>query len=144
MKRYSHAEMLNMKLVFAIYKGMKSMRRKESEKINEAGVTFPQFEVLVVVYHYENVTVNDIINKTLSTIGNISFVISNLVKEGYLVSVQDKNDKRSKIINLSEKGKAFMDDFFPKHMKNLEDIFSVYTEEEKETLYSLMKKLRFK
>lgn len=142
MKQYTDKEMLNMRLVTAYYKGMKSLRKRESEKINMAGVTFAQFEVLVVVYHFQPVTVSDIINRTLSTIGNISFVISNLVCDGYLVSEQDEKDRRQKIIKLSEKGKKFMEDFFPVHLENLESIFSVYTEEEKEALLGLLKKMR--
>ncbi|PLX69391.1 MAG: MarR family transcriptional regulator [Denitrovibrio sp.] len=141
MKDYKKDDIQNMKLVFAIYKGMKAMRKQESEKILEAGVTFPQFEVLVVVYHFNGITVNGIIERTLSTIGNISFVISNLIKDGMLKSESCKNDKRSKIISLTEKGQDFMDDFFPKHLKNLEDIFSIYNHEEKEIIVNLLKRL---
>lgn len=142
MKNYSEIEMLDMRLVAALYKGIKSLRRKESVKITEAGLTFPQFEVLVFVYHFQPLSVGEIINRTLSTIGNISFVISNLVKDGFLISVQDKKDKRAKIISLTEKGEKFMENFFPVHLDNLDKILSVYTQAEKETLLSLLKKLK--
>ncbi|MGD9807819.1 MAG: MarR family winged helix-turn-helix transcriptional regulator [Deferribacterales bacterium] len=141
-KDYNDNEMLNMRLVHAIYNGMKNMRRKEYEKIKETGVTFAQFEVLVVVYHFQPMTVNAIIDKTLSTIGNISLVIANLVKEGYLDSVPDPKDKRSKLISLTKKGEKFMDDFFPEHLENLDNIFGIFSKEEKEVLLSLMRRLR--
>lgn len=141
-EKYTEDEMLNMRLVRAIYNGMKNMRRKEYEKIKDTGVTFAQFEVLVVVYHFQPMTVNGIIDKTLSTIGNISLVIANLVKDGFLTSVPDEKDKRSKLISLTEKGEQFMDDFFPEHLNNLETIFSIFSNEEKELLLSLMRRLR--
>jgi len=141
MNRYSEKELMNMRLVRAIYKSMKSLRKKESELINTTEVTFAQFEILVVVHHFGPLTVNQVIDQTLSSIGNISYVISNLVKEGYLESEKDVRDKRSKFIKMSEKGKRFMENFFPSHLENLEDIFSVYTESEKETLLKLLHKL---
>lgn len=52
MKEYSDSEMLNMRLVASLYKAIKALRRKESVKINETDVTFAQFEVLVMVYHF--------------------------------------------------------------------------------------------
>ncbi|ADD67804.1 transcriptional regulator, MarR family [Denitrovibrio acetiphilus DSM 12809] len=140
-KKYDEHELLNMRLVRAVYNGMKAMRKKESVKINEAGVTFSQFEVLVVVYHFAPMTVNSIIENTLSTIGNISLVVTNLIKDGFLKSEVHESDKRSKLITLTQKGEEFMDDFFPTHLRNIENIFSVYTQEEKELLLSLMRKL---
>jgi len=141
-KEYNENEMLNMRLVRAVYNGMKNMRRKEYEKIKDTGVTFAQFEVLVVVYHFQPMSVNAIIEKTLSTIGNISLVITNLVKDGFLVSSPDAKDKRSKQISLTEKGEEFMEDFFPQHLQNLDDIFSIFSHEEKEVLLKLMRRLR--
>lgn len=141
MKEYSDSEMLNMRLVASLYKAIKALRRKESVKINETDVTFAQFEVLVMVYHFGPLTVGGIIERTLSTIGNISLVITNLVKEGYLVTKPVENDKRSKMIHLTEKGVEFMEAFFPVHLENLDNILSIYTEQEKETLLGLVRKL---
>ena len=141
MKVYNDSEMLNMRLVSSLYKAIKTLRKKELMKISETGVTFAQFEVLVIVYHFAPLTVGEIIDRTLSTIGNISLVTANLVKDGYLVSVTDENDKRSKLVSLTEKGVRFMEDFFPVHLENLDNILSVYTEKEKEKLLYLVKKL---
>jgi len=142
LRDYSDKEMLDMRLVSALYKSLKSLRRKEAVKIKESGVTFAQFEVLVTVYHFSPLTVGSIIDRTLSSVGNISLVVNNLIKEGYLTGSKDVKDKRTKYINLSFKGEEFMSGFFPTHLENLDQILSVYTEEEKEHLIELLKKLR--
>jgi len=139
--RYTDEEMLNMRVVTWLYRAVKSMRKREAEKINASGVTFAQFEVLVIVQHFGPMSVGDIINRTLSSIGNISLVINNLVKDGYLLSCQSETDKRAKQISLTEKGVEYMDGFFPDHLANLKEILSVFTEEEKQQLISLVKKI---
>ncbi|PLX66624.1 MAG: MarR family transcriptional regulator [Denitrovibrio sp.] len=141
MKEYNDTEMLNMRLVSSLYRSLKALRRKEFAKISETGVTFAQFEVLVIAYHFGPLTVGNIIDRTLSSIGNISLVISNLVKDGYLQSIISEKDRRSKLISLTDKGLEFMEDFFPVHLENLDGILSIYTDDEKEMLLHLVKKL---
>jgi DNA-binding MarR family transcriptional regulator len=131
-----------MRLITAVYKGLKSIRKKEADLINKSEVTFAQFEVLIAVYHFPGLCVNDIIDKTSSSIGNISYLVKNLENEGYLVTSPSDEDKRAKIINLTDKGETFMTKFFPRHLQNIDNTFSVYSDDEKEQLIELLRKLR--
>jgi len=142
LKQYSDTELLNMRLFTAVYKGLKSIKKRESELINSSDVTFAQFEVLVAVYHFPGLCVNDIIDKTSSSIGNISYLVKNLENDGFVTASSKEQDKRSKSIILTDKGEEFMRNFFPRHLENIDNTFSVYSDDEKEQLISLLRKLR--
>ena len=58
-------------------------------------------------------------------------VIKNLEKEGFIKKNPDPLDKRSTIISITDKGKNIVEEILPKHINNINNIFSVLTDEEK-------------
>lgn len=109
--------------------------------MKEEGLTPSQFGVLEVLYHKGNLRINELIEKTLSTGGNMTVVIDNLEKEDMIKRCQDPTDRRATLVCITEKGRALMDDLFPKHVEGLIEIFQVLSNEEKEMLLILLKKL---
>jgi len=94
-----------------------------------------------VLYHKGALRVQEIIEKTLSTGGNMTVVIENLVKDDLVMRYKDPEDKRASLISITDKGKAIIEDIFPRHVENINEIFSTLTVEEKKSLVSLLKKL---
>ena len=68
-------------------------------------------------------------------------VIDNLEKSGYVKRKKDPEDRRAVLIHLTDEGKSFIEEFFPKHLERIKQEFSVLSEEEKATLSDLCKKL---
>jgi len=85
--------------------------------------------------------IGDIINKTLSTSGNMTVVIRNLEQEGWITRYIDPADKRAYLIQLTEKGKNFIEMIFPEHLNELEQLLSTLDLAEKEQLMYLFKKM---
>ena len=81
---YSEEEEINLKLIIGLSRTMQSITKKQSRFINEKSLTLPQFGVLEVLYHKGPLCINDIIEKTLSTSGNMTVVIENLRKDKYI------------------------------------------------------------
>jgi DNA-binding MarR family transcriptional regulator len=117
------------------------MHRREYRTIKEGGLTVSQFAVLEILYHKGPQRIRSIIEKMLSSGGNMTVVIDNLVRDGLVQRQCDPEDARSSIISLTEAGLTKMEAIFPKHLENIQDIFSVLSDEEKLILISLMKKL---
>lgn len=142
-KKISYGELsdLNLKTLIALSRATNSVHRREYKTIKEGGLTVSQFAVLEVLYHKGALRVQEIIEKTLSTGGNMTVVIENLVKDDLVMRYKDPEDKRVSLISITDKGKAIIEDIFPRHVENINEIFSTLTVEEKKGLISLLKKL---
>lgn len=132
---------LNLKALIALSRCTHSVHRREYTTIKEAGLTVSQFAVLEVLYHKGDLRVSEIIEKILSTGGNMTVVIENLVKENLVKRCIDSKDKRVNLISITKEGTALIEEIFPKHLENINDVFSVLTTDEKKNLINLLKKL---
>lgn len=113
-----------------------------SEAIRNAGLTQTQFGILDVLYCLGEKTVNEIKEKTLGTSGNLTVVLKNMERDGLIARIVCPNDKRSFRFSITKKGREVFEDVLPKHRTLLEDVFGIYTEEERETLITLLKKFK--
>lgn len=118
------------------------IHKKELETIKESGLTITQFAVLEVLYNKGDLKICEIIEKILTTSGNITVVIKNLEKDGLVKKNLDSKDKRSTIISITDKGKKIIEDILPNHIENISGIFSILTDEEKITLKNILKKFK--
>ncbi|MGL4873083.1 MAG: MarR family winged helix-turn-helix transcriptional regulator [Clostridium sp.] len=133
---------LNLKALIALTRAEQRVHQKEYVTIKESGLTVSQFGVLEVLYHKGDLKICDIIEKVLGTSGNITVVIKNLEKDGLVVKRVDAEDRRAVFISITEKGRKIIEDMFPKHVENINNIFSVLTDEEKKMLIKIGLKLR--
>lgn len=138
---YGEISDLNLKTLIALSRTTNNVHKREYKTIKEGGLTVSQFSVLEVLYHKGDLKVAEIIDKTLSTGGNMTVVIENLVKDGLVTRYKDPEDKRINFISITKKGKDIIDEIFPKHIENINEIFSSLTIEEKQSLIGLLKKL---
>ena len=119
-----------------------AIHKKEYQTIKESGLTPAQFGVLEVLYNKGDLKINELIEKILTTSGNITVVIKNLEKEGLIQKSADPKDKRSCIISLTDKGKQYIEAILPKHIDNIRSIFEVLSNEEKRVLKDILKKFK--
>ena len=119
-----------------------AIHKKELETIKKSGLTTAQFGVLEALYNKGDLRIYEIIEKILTTSGNITVVIKNLEKDGLVKKNLDPKDKRSTIISITDEGKKIIEDILPDHIKNISNIFSVLTDEEKVTLINILKKFK--
>lgn len=138
---YSNNDNLNLKLVTVIGKNMKRISLTLANQLRSYNITAAQFSVLEAIYHKGPLTVNQIISKTFSTSGNISLVVNNLEKDGYVIKNCNPDDKRSKLISLSTIGNTLMSKLFPEHITLLRTLMNHLSEDAKEQLIEGLKKL---
>jgi MarR family 2-MHQ and catechol resistance regulon transcriptional repressor len=100
-----------------------------------------QFAVLESLYHLGPLTQGQVSAKVLKSTGNITLVIDNLEKRGYVRRAREQEDRRMVTIHITESGKALIAQIFPAHAQAIFEELSVLTEEEQEILSRLCLKL---
>lgn len=100
-----------------------------------------QFAVLEALYHLGPLTQGQVSAKVLKSTGNITLVIDNLEKRGYVRRARENEDRRMVTIHITEAGTALIEQIFPAHARAICDELSGLTGEEQEMLSSLCLKL---
>lgn len=116
--------------------------RQEVQTIKKHNLTVAQFGVMEALYNKGNLRIQDLIDKLLSTSGNMTVVIRNMIRDGYIFKVADEKDKRSFLIGLTPLGRETIEKILPEHYENIGNIFSVLTEEEQEEVGRILKKFK--
>ncbi len=135
---------LNLKLTIALARTAGSESRLTQALLRNFDLTLPQFGVMEALYHLGDLKICEIIEKTLSTSGNMTVVIRNLEISGHVTRYTAPEDKRVSRIALTEKGRDLIERIFPEHLNSLQGHFEVLNEEEKNQLIALLKKLNGK
>lgn len=141
LKSYGQRTDKSMRTVVRIEKTNLKLHNKMVSYLNGFNLTFNQFKVLEVLYHRGDLNISSITKLTMSTPGNITVVVRNLKRDGWITAIKDPNDSRASILTLTQKGKDVIEDVFPDHAQNLHKSLEVLSDEELDTLYELLNKV---
>ena len=141
-KKLIEENQLDLSTLIVFTRAEHTIHRIEYKIIKQSGLTIAQFAVLEALYNKGDLKICEIIERILTTSGNITVVIKNLEKDGLIKKKPDPNDKRSCIISLTEEGKKIIENILPDHIKNIKGIFEILTDEEKNTLKTILKKFK--
>lgn len=109
--------------------------------ISNHGLTPGQFGIMETLYHKGPLCQKELAQKLLRSGGNITKVVDNLERDGLVVRVRDKNDRRYYRIELTLKGLKKIESLFPQVLENLMTRFSILTTEEQTQLAFFCKRL---
>ena len=73
--------------------------------------------------------------------GSITYVVDKLEKKGVVERRANPKDRRASNVVLTEKGEALFDEIFPKHVETISKNLAFVSNEEKEQLIVLLKKI---
>lgn len=118
-----------------------SFDKKSSESIKEFGLTQPQFAVIEVIGHLGPLKIGELCDKMLVTGGNMTLVLDNIEKLGFIERVPSREDRRAINIQLTPTGQKLFEDVFVKHAENITQFMSVLNAAEQKNLGDLLKKL---
>lgn len=139
---------MNTKKSMAVYISMSrvinTLRRENNKLILKHNLTLGQFAVMEALYSKGRLSTGEVMEKILSTSGNIPVIVKNLEKDGFITRKQDESDKRRFILDLTDKGKNLMDEIVPENLKFMDELISLWDDDEKEELIILMNKFRRK
>ncbi|MDC7235171.1 MAG: MarR family transcriptional regulator [Spirochaetales bacterium] len=131
---------INLKLVIVLGRMIKAMDKRLVPGITGHGITMSQFAVMEALLHKGALTVNEIIETTLSSSGNMGVVIANLEKRGLVEKQISHADRRSRKVSLTTKGHDLISTVYPEHETNIMNNFGGLELSEKQQLIELIKK----
>lgn len=115
--------------------------RKTANMVRPYGLTLPQFSVMEALYHRGNLSVGELKEIVLSSDGTLPVVTRHLAEMGFLRTEKDERDRRRTLLSLTEEGRSLMGKIYPENEKMMEDFFSQWTDEERDTARRLLLKL---
>lgn len=140
-KRYGKRIDLALATWVKLARAFSSFDKKSTESIRVFGLTQPQFSVIEVLGHLGPLKVGEICDKMLVSGGNMTLVLDNIEKLGYIERIHSKEDRRAIDVQLTKQGQELFEKIFIIHAENISKLMSVITSEEQKLLGDLLKKL---
>jgi len=104
-------------------------------------ITISQFGVLETLLHRGPLCQSELAGKRLISGGNLTLIVDNLEKLGFVARRRNPEDRRFITVSLTEKGRAFITDLFPKVAASITREFSALSSAEQFTLGWLCRKV---
>lgn len=134
----------SMVVYISLSRVINTLRCENNKLILKHDFTLGQFAVMEALYSKGRLSTGEVMEKILTTSGNIPVIVKNLEKDGFITREQDESDKRRFILDLTDKGKNLMDEIVPENLKFMDELISLWDDDDKEELIVLMNKFRRK
>lgn len=122
---------------------MRKLLEKKSEVlVQKYGVRNVELEILLFLYHSScGDTAKDIVEQKNLSKAHISKSVDNLRAKGFLVLIEDDNDRRKRHIELTQKAEEAAKEMLEVHNDCKRIIMRYVTEEEKTVMDRVMQKM---
>ncbi len=124
-----------------LLRAVDTLTSRGAARLEAAGVTPGQFAVLEALLHLGPLCQRELGQKLLRAGGNITMVVDNLEKQGWVRRVRGRDDRRFVAVHLTAKGKRLIQRIFPEHAAAVSKEMSCLSADEQKTLRQLCRKL---
>ena len=131
----------SLKLFIVLSRAFRALNEEVNKVIQQKGLNPTEFAVLELLYHKGKQPLQQIGGKILLASGSITYVVDKLEQKSLLTRVGCPKDRRVTYAEITEAGKAFIEEIFPPHSQRIHDLMEVLDTEEKQTAIELLKKL---
>ncbi|AJI25614.1 MarR family transcriptional regulator (plasmid) [Priestia megaterium] len=132
---------LDLRLFRIWMKANKAVFENIRKDIESYSISPENFMVLELLYNKGAHPIQKI-SETLSIpSGSITYVVNKLEKQGLVERKPNPNDKRAFNVTLTENGEVLFSEMFAQHVTTISENFSFVSNEEKEQLVGLLKKI---
>lgn len=133
-----HEDRLNVLIWFRLARLYHESIKQSNQHLSQWGLTASQFDLLVQIGTHQPLSQQELAEKLFVTKGNITQAIVKLEAEGLVLR---KQEWRTKILSLTEKGKALFDEVVPKQEEFQASQFNGLTKIEQKELLRLLRKV---
>lgn len=105
------------------------------------GLCLSDFMVLEVLLHKGPMTISTIGEKVLLANASMTSAVDRLEERSFVARRSSENDRRVRLVELTESGRRFTADLYERHASDIEAVMSVLTKIERQHLRSSLKKL---
>ena len=102
-----HKELLlNNQICFRLYTAARLITQAYTPMLNQLGITYPQYLVLMVLWERDSQPVNDIAHRLVLETNTVTPLLQRMEKQGLVARHRGESDKRQQIVSLTDRGKA--------------------------------------
>ena len=105
--------------------------RERAHFAKATGLSMPQFGILMQLHYRHNCGVSDLSERFDITNAAASQLVDKLVQGGLIQREEDPNDRRAKLLNLTEKGRAFIHQGLEERYRWVDHLAEKLTSEER-------------
>ena len=125
-------------VLIAIHHMEAYLRIQENTVLKKYNITPMQLGVMDTLANFGELRIQDLIDKMSSTSGNMTVIIRNLERDGYIHRKPIPEDKRCCLISLSEEGEKLLGEIMPEHRQNIAQALERMPEENQEKLAQII------
>lgn len=123
-----------------LWKAARAIEQNAIRSVSRLGLGLSDFAVLEALLHAGDQPVNVIGRKVLLTSGSITTAIDRLATKKLVRRIAHPEDKRTRLVQLTEQGRRTIEEAFRQHACDMEETMSVLTRAERIELVRLLKK----
>jgi DNA-binding MarR family transcriptional regulator len=131
-------------LAFTTFNNLGKANNYIQEKVHDymksTGLPPAQFAIINILGNEGALRISEIYEKMLIKSGNRTMILDSIEKKGFIKRVFSKHDRREIIIELTPTGEKFFEEHNASYMKTIEDVLSVFSQEEQKTLNKILNK----
>lgn len=118
-----------------------TLHAEVSRGLTPDGLTASQFSTLKVLKLRGAIPQKEIASYLLKTGGNVTVVVDNLERQGWVQRIRDKADRRLVMVSLTKSGEEIFDRLYPAHCRRIERAMEPLNVQELDQLRALLEKL---
>lgn len=104
---------LSSQICFPMYSVSRLITKLYKPYLDELGITYPQYLVLLVLWENDNQSVNDISKKLLLNSNTISPLLKRMEKLKLIQRTRSSEDERSVLVELTDRGSEMKNNALP-------------------------------
>ena len=126
LKRLFKEANVDLKTMIVFHKAERLIRASEAHIFKKHQLTPTQFSVLETLYSKGDLRIQDLIDSILATSGNMTVVIRNMVRDGWITRETDPEDRRAYLVSITDAGRKKIEEALPDHIKNIQRLMQVF------------------
>lgn len=100
---------LDNQVCFALYSASLAMTKLYKPLLDQIGLTYPQYLVMLVLWEQDGVTVSELGERLFLDSGTLTPLLKRLEAQGHIARLRDVQDERRVRITLTAEGRALRD-----------------------------------
>ena len=140
-KNGSETDTSGIHLWLVLWKAMRSLEAHAVRNIGGFGMGQSDFGVLEALLHRGPLSVKQIGAKVLLTSGSMTAAVDRLESRGLVTRQDDAEDRRSRIIHLTDAGRELIERVFAEHRAAMEEAVAGFPVEERAALIDALRRL---
>ena len=100
---------LENQICFPIYAASRLITREYQPMLDELGLTYPQYLVLLVLWEHDGLSVNEIGQKLLLNTNTVTPLLKRMAAQGLVARQRSADDERRVIVSLTPQGRALQE-----------------------------------